>query len=110
MELTEAFGQTLRLLRHHKGLTQEDFSLVSSRTNVSLLERGGTIPTLEKMEQLCEILEIHPVTLVAACFLREKGKDSIHAFLAEVEAELLLLPLGGQNQAQEPAGGGAKKG
>ncbi len=103
MELSEAFGRTLRLLRHHKGKTQEDFSLVSSRTYVSLLERGGTIPTLEKIENLCSVLEIHPVTLVAACYLRKEGRNSIRTLLEEVEAELLLLTPDSRAQSEKPS-------
>jgi transcriptional regulator with XRE-family HTH domain len=91
MELKEAFGKTLRAVRHGKGLTQEDFALVSSRTNVSLLERGGTIPTLEKLEKLCDVLQVHPVTLVAACYLRKQGQTDTQAFLQKVASELLLL-------------------
>ena len=91
MELKEAFGQTLRAVRHGKGLTQEDFALVSSRTNVSLLERGGTIPTLEKLEKLCEVLQLHPVTLVTACYLRKQGQTDIQEFLRKVASELLVL-------------------
>lgn len=88
MELNEAFGATLRQARMRRNLTQEDFSLVSSRTNVSLLERGGTNPTLEKLEALCSVLEIHPVTLLAACYLRKEGSSDVEAFMRRLDSEL----------------------
>ncbi|KII37174.1 XRE family transcriptional regulator [Pseudomonas fluorescens] len=91
MELRKAFGATLRQVRLQKNLTQEDFALVSSRTNVSLLERGGTSPTLDKLDDLCSALDIHPVTLVAACYMRKEATGDIRTFLSRVQDELQLL-------------------
>jgi transcriptional regulator with XRE-family HTH domain len=85
MELKAAFATVLRFVRRQRGLTQEDFSDVSSRTNISLLERGGTIPTLEKLEDICAVLGIHPVTMLALCYA-EKGHISVEA-IAEVVVE-----------------------
>ena len=91
MELRKAFGVTLRQIRLQKGLTQESFALVSSRTNVSLLERGDTSPTLDKLEELCSALGIHPVSLVAACYMRKENTGDIRRFLSHVENELQLI-------------------
>ncbi|MNY50033.1 helix-turn-helix protein [compost metagenome] len=91
MELRKAFGATLRQVRLQKNLTQEDFALVSSRTNVSLLERGGTSPTLDKLEELCSALGIHPVSLVAACYMRKENTSDISRFLSHVQDELQLI-------------------
>lgn len=62
------------------------------------------IPTLEKMEKFCSLLEIHPVSLVAACYLRKEGRSSIHSFLEEIEAELVLLSVDFQAQPEQPVG------
>jgi|SRR5471030_858828 len=91
MELKEAFGATLRRARVQRNITQEDFSLVSSRTNVSLLERGGTSPTLEKIEAICTVLGIHPVTLVAACYMQKEDSPGIEEFLGRIDLELRYL-------------------
>lgn len=91
MELKRAFGTTLKETRLNRRLTQEDFSLVSSRTNVSLLERGGTSPTLEKLDALCSVLEIHPVSLLAACYMRKESTVDIQDFLKRIELELEAL-------------------
>ncbi|MBT9573726.1 MAG: helix-turn-helix transcriptional regulator [Pseudomonas umsongensis] len=91
MELKKAFGTTLKETRLNRRLTQEDFSLVSSRTNVSLLERGGTSPTLEKLDALCSVLEIHPVSLLAACYMRKESAVDITDFLKKIEIELETL-------------------
>lgn len=91
MKLKEAFGATLRQVRLQRGITQEEFSLVSSRTNISLLERGKTIPTLGKLEELCAVLGVHPVTLLAACYLRKDISIDIGSFLDHVRNELHAL-------------------
>jgi transcriptional regulator with XRE-family HTH domain len=91
MELKEAFGAALKDTRLKLKLTQEDFSLVSSRTNVSLLERGGTSPTLDKLEALCTTLGIHPVTLMAACYMRKDNSPDIAIFMRLIERELRQL-------------------
>lgn len=71
MTLNNRFGAALRLLRKYRNLTQEDFSDVSSRTYLSTLERGLKSPTLEKIEQLAQVLEIHPASLVALAYAME---------------------------------------
>ncbi|MDP5764873.1 helix-turn-helix domain-containing protein [Pseudomonas aeruginosa] len=77
MELNTAFGLALKQIRKRKGLTQEDFSGISSRTYLSTLERGMKTPTIEKLEQLAGVLSIHPLTLLAATYLRiEEGEEA----------------------------------
>ena len=68
MDLKQAFGLALKEMRTEKGLTQEDFSVVSSRTYMSMLERGLKSPTLEKIEEICSVLEEHPITLLKKCY------------------------------------------
>ncbi|RZO83775.1 MAG: XRE family transcriptional regulator [Oceanococcus sp.] len=90
MDLKQAFGIALRRYRHFRGLTQEDFALVSSRTYISMLERGEKSPTLEKIDALAEELRIDPCTLVtlALALKLDRAPDEI---LRTVEAELELL-------------------
>lgn len=72
MDIKMGFARALKLARDAKGLTQEDFCVVSSRTYVSALERGLKSPTLEKMEDLADKLEIHPLTLLALAYLEDR--------------------------------------
>lgn len=62
MAIKEAFGAALKARRLEQGLTQEDFSDVSSRTYLSTLERGRKCPTLEKVSDLACVLQVHPLT------------------------------------------------
>ena len=69
MDTKNAFGKALKHVRVLRGLTQEDFSLVSSRTYLSVLERGLKSPTIEKLEAISGTLNVHPVTLLAFAYL-----------------------------------------
>lgn len=69
MEGKLAFGEALRRARKGKRLSQEAFSEISSRTYLSTLERGLKSPTLEKIEAIASVLELHPLTLLASYYL-----------------------------------------
>lgn len=81
------FGKALKFVRKKKGLTQEDFSNVSSRTYLSTLERGLKSPTLEKIEQLASVLRIHPITLMSLAYVRQ-DKTKSAALLNQIAAEI----------------------
>lgn len=88
MELKIAFGMALKTLRTSKRLTQEDFDGVSSRTYLSTLERGLKSPTLEKVDELASVLEVHPLTLLASCYLMANPETGLNDLLRRVESEL----------------------
>lgn len=69
MDIRKAFGNSLKVARKAKGLSQEDFSITSSRTYLSSLERGLKSPTLDKIDSLAERMEIHPLTLLTLSYL-----------------------------------------
>lgn len=77
MDTKHAFAKALRQTRKAQGLTQEDFSLVSSRTYLSLLERAQKSPTLEKINELAETLDVHPLTLLTLTYLHEKPRQKL---------------------------------
>ncbi|TCT09682.1 transcriptional regulator with XRE-family HTH domain [Paralcaligenes ureilyticus] len=73
MDLRTGFGLALRQVRTQKELTQEDFSNVSSRTYLSTLERGLKSPTIDKVDALADVLDVHPLTLLALAYSRTQG-------------------------------------
>ena len=80
-------SEALKTIRKARGLSQEDFSDVSSRTYMSTLERGIKSPTLNKLAELCEVMGIHPLTLLTLAY----AGDSPHKadeLLAQVRQEL----------------------
>lgn len=87
MELKDAFGLALRQFRKSKEMTQEDFSHISSRTYLSTLERGVKSPTLEKIDDLSKTMGIHPVSLVAECYLR-LDELTVEQLLSQVRSDL----------------------
>ncbi|WP_374343053.1 helix-turn-helix domain-containing protein [Azonexus sp.] len=76
MDLRKSLAATIRTIRKNKGLTQEDFGVVSSRTYLSSLERGLKSPTLDKLEDLAGVLDVHPATIVLMAYaLRAQPLD-----------------------------------
>lgn len=68
MNLRGPLAAVIKAIRKYRGKTQEDFSLVSSRTYLSTLERGLKSPTIDKLVDIAELLNVHPASLfILAC-------------------------------------------
>lgn len=81
----------LKAARAARGLTQEDFGVVSSRTYLSMLERGIQSPTLAKIEQLAHTLRIHPLTLLTMAYaesLRPEDVKKVQILVSRESSEL----------------------
>lgn len=92
MELKRAFGAVLGWVRSELGYTQEDFSVVSSRTYVSTLERGIYSPTLEKLDDIASVLRIHPVTMLVGTYALSDNR-TMDEILAQVREEIESIQL-----------------
>ena len=68
MTAKNSFPTALKTIRKARGLSQEAFSDVSSRTYMSSLERGLKSPTLSKVAELCEVMDVHPLTLLTLAY------------------------------------------
>lgn len=88
MELRLALGQALRKTRTDRGLTQEDFGDVSSRTYMSTLERGLKSPTLEKLVELSAKMDVHPLSLLTEVFLLTDEETDIDTLFNKVRRDL----------------------
>ncbi len=77
MDIRSALGRALKTLRNSRGLTQEDFSDVSSRTYLSTLERGLKSPTLDKINALAGVIEIHPLSIMVLTYLVAKVRREL---------------------------------
>ncbi|WP_456320486.1 helix-turn-helix domain-containing protein [Pseudothauera nasutitermitis] len=82
-----SLAAAIRTVRKARGLSQEAFSDVSSRTYMSTLERDLKSPTLHKLTELCKVMEVHPLTLLTLAYA---GDDTHKAdeLLAQVRQEL----------------------
>lgn len=88
------FGTALKTVRTLKRLTQEDFGELSSRTYVSTLERGLKSPTLSKIDELSQVLGVHPLTLLTLAYAAEQDRRSTSQLIELVVRELDAMPLG----------------
>lgn len=82
------FGSALKTIRTRKRLTQEDFGELSSRTYVSTLERGLKSPTLSKIDELSQVLGVHPLTLLTLAYTVEQDRRSASQLIELVDREL----------------------
>lgn len=61
---------------------------LSSRTYVSSLERGLKSPTLNKVEHLAEMLELHPLTLLVLAYAGSEREADVNRVMGTVAREL----------------------
>ena len=80
----------LKTVRKARGLSQEAFSDVSSRTYLSTLERDLKSPTLKKLAELCEVMEIHPLTLLTLAYAGDNTRKA-DQLLENVQRELAVV-------------------
>jgi transcriptional regulator with XRE-family HTH domain len=87
MAAKHGLAAALKTVRKARGLSQEAFSDVSSRTYLSSLERDLKSPTLNKLAELCEVMEIHPLTLLTLAYAggNQRKTDQL---LAQMRQEL----------------------
>ncbi|EPV3119859.1 helix-turn-helix domain-containing protein [Yersinia enterocolitica] len=77
----------IRTVRKARGLSQEAFSDVSSRTYMSSLERDLKSPTMHKLTELCEVMDVHPLTLLTLAYAGDSTRKT-DQLLAQVRQEL----------------------
>ena len=87
MAAKHTLSEALKTIRKARGLSQEAFSDVSSRTYMSSLERDLKSPTLNKLAELCEVMEIHPLTLLPLAYAGDSPQKA-DELLAQVRQEL----------------------
>jgi transcriptional regulator with XRE-family HTH domain len=82
------FGLALKSIRHARKLTQEDFSLISSRTYISALERGLKNPSLDKIEKIAKTLQVSPLTLLVLAYCDEVDTRSALSIIEHLKKDL----------------------
>lgn len=67
-ELTIQFGQLVRKYRKERNMSQEQLALLCNmdRSYLGRIERGEVNPTLEKIYELANVLQILPSELLPA--------------------------------------------
>ena len=90
MKAKSSLPTALKTIRKARGLSQEAFSDVSSRTYLSSLERGLKSPTMSKLDELCEVMGVHPLTLLTLAYAGDGGSKT-DGLLTQVKRELDTL-------------------
>ena len=90
MAAKHTLSEALKTIRKARGLSQEAFSDVSSRTYMSTLERDLKSPTLNKLAELCEVMEIHPLTLLTLAYAGD-DLQQVAQLLAQVRQQLATV-------------------
>ena len=100
MALLKRFGTGLQKARKSRGLTQEDFSVVSSRTYLSSLERGIKAPTITKIEEIATVIGVHPLSLIAYGYLPSGSKER-DQFWSTIAAEAASFDCSAESSAMD---------
>lgn len=85
-----SLAKALKTARKARGLSQEAFSKVSSRTYMSTLERELKSPTISKLTELCDVMQVHPLTLLTLAYAGESTYLA-DQLLAQVRQELAVI-------------------
>ena len=88
MNLRQGLADAIKMVRKSRGLTQEDFGVVSSRTYLSSLERGLKSPTLGKLEDIAQVLGVHPATIVLLAYVQQTEPAGRELLLKEISEEV----------------------
>lgn len=87
MNLRQALALAIQSTRKSQRLTQEDFGIVSSRTYMSALERGLKSPTIDKLDEISEVMGVHPATVVLLAYTILAGQETAQATIDRVVTE-----------------------
>jgi transcriptional regulator with XRE-family HTH domain len=81
-------GNALKIARKSKSLSQEEFSDISSRTYISVVERGLKSPTLGKVDAIAERMGLHPLTLLTLAYCANHREQDLLKLQRTIDAEL----------------------
>ncbi|PPT52219.1 helix-turn-helix domain-containing protein [Xanthomonas arboricola] len=100
MVAKHSLAAAIRIVRKSRGLSQEAFSDVSSRTYLSSLERDLKSPTVQKLTELCEVMEVHPLTLLTLAYAGTEQRE-ISQLLDRVQHELDAIVANKENKRND---------
>ncbi len=91
MDTVQAFAFALRNLRKAKKMSQEDFLNVCSQGYISQLERGLNNPTLGMVDDLANLMQLHPLTLLLKTYSCRHPELSLEDLMALAINEIRTL-------------------
>lgn len=91
LELKRAIGTSLKSFRLKKNIPQE--SLGPSQPYISNLEAGRGSASIDKIEQMADILGVHPISIIVAGYLTSSEAASKDQLLERIRTELAEIEL-----------------
>jgi transcriptional regulator with XRE-family HTH domain len=87
--LKQALGAVLRDYRVKRNIAQEGMG--PSQSYISNLEAGRWSPSLDKIEQMSAVLDVHPATIILAGYLKLECHSQPEELLERIRSELKEL-------------------
>lgn len=88
MDGENAFGEALKELRVRRRLSQQDFAAVVTREHLSRLERGVSQPSFALIRDLCTVLNVHPMSLLAQALVQDPNPSELRALFKVIAKDL----------------------
>ncbi len=57
-------------------------------THVGRIERGASHPTLNKLEALAQVMNVHPLTVLALSYVASPKPEVVQSLLAQITSEI----------------------
>lgn len=83
MKQNHTFGTALHTVRIARDMPQDALGLAQS--NISRLESGAKAPSWDRVEELADVLDVHPLTLFTLAYTSNTDSE---ALLRRVRKEL----------------------
>ncbi len=95
----EIVGENIKWIRENKGITQKDFAKLLNISNVTLstYENGRTMPKLEMIDRICQVLGCRKEEILGLNYagnMKDRQKRKLNAIfdnLSENSRQLLLI-------------------
>lgn len=81
-----SFGTALRLMRNAKGIPQDGLGI--TQTNISKFELGKKAPSWERVGEIADHLDVHPLSLFTLAYMGGAREDALDDLLEVVQAEV----------------------
>ena len=91
LELKQAIGTSIRSYRLKRDVSQE--SLGPSQPYISNLEAGRGSASLDKIEQMAEVLGVHPISIIFAGYLISNDDANKDELIERIRIELAEIGL-----------------
>ena len=86
LELKRAIGTSIKSYRLRRDIPQE--SLGPSQPYISNLEAGRGSASIDKIEQMAEVLGVHPMSIIFASYLTSSKETSKDQLFERIRIEL----------------------